>query len=250
MTGNDMAPGPEVHEIASLFPPLPEDELAALADDIFKRGLVDPITIFENKILDGQHRYLACVRAGIEPRFTTYTGDDPVGFVISKNLQRRHLTASQRAIIAAKLATMRQGARTDLAQNCAMLSQRQAAELLNVSRRSVQHAHEVLAKGNQGLAEQVSRGKMTVSKAADAVHVPRIVMTVTHEEPPIDKIRPPTVIRQEPHIAKIPFMMGLRDIRNIVEQWLTRDDLPEALRFSLETVVTVICHTLGEAETD
>ena len=54
---------------------------------------------------------------------------------VAKNLHRRHLDESQRSMVAARLATMKQGARTDIASIDAM-SQTQAAELLNVSRQT------------------------------------------------------------------------------------------------------------------
>src|SRR5262249_56347947 len=41
--------------------------------------------------------------AGIEPTFTTYTGDDPVAYVISANIHRRHLTAEQKRDLIAEL---------------------------------------------------------------------------------------------------------------------------------------------------
>ena len=54
-----------------------------------------------------RNRYLACQRAGVGPRFTEWDGvGTPTAFVISKNLTRRHLNTSQRAMIAAKLAKM------------------------------------------------------------------------------------------------------------------------------------------------
>jgi hypothetical protein len=56
----------------------------------------------------------ACLQLGIEPLVVTYVGPDPAARVTSLNLRRRHLTASQLAMAAAKMATMRSGARTDL----------------------------------------------------------------------------------------------------------------------------------------
>ena len=72
--------------------------------------------------------------AGIEPTFTVYTGDDPVAYVVSLNLRRRHLNESQRAVVAATLATLQQGARTGLSP-IGEMSQAQAADLLNVGKR-------------------------------------------------------------------------------------------------------------------
>jgi ParB-like nuclease family protein len=121
--------GMEFHPLALLFPLL--DELVA---DICAHGLREPIVVFEGKILDGRNRFLACQRAGVEPSFKEYVGNDPLAYVISLNLKRRHLDTSQRAMIAAKIANMRQGARTDLqpSANLPELSQSQAAEMLNV----------------------------------------------------------------------------------------------------------------------
>ncbi len=56
--------------------------------------------MYEGKLLDGRNRWKACALAGVEPRFTEFQGDDPIGWVVSQNLVRRHLTASQRAVVA------------------------------------------------------------------------------------------------------------------------------------------------------
>ena len=155
-----------VHPAATLFPLLEGADFEALAADIRENGLREAIWLdHDGRILDGRNRLRACEAAGVEPRFQTHDGDDPLGFVISLNLHRRHLNPSQQAMVAARLADMPQGTRTDLAQICAK-SPTDAATLLNVSRRSVQHATKVLADGAEELVAAVDRGTVMVSDAA------------------------------------------------------------------------------------
>ena len=91
----------------------------------------------------------ACLAVGVEPRYREYAGDDPLGFVISLNLNRRHLNESQRAVIAARLANMK---RTDNLKQYRSegsidpseeMSIEQAAKLLNVGRATVVRAKAV-----------------------------------------------------------------------------------------------------------
>ena len=85
----------EFHEAANLFPMMIGDDYTALRDDIKANGLLEPIVIYDGKILDGRNRYTACLDLGIEPRYEAFEGTDPVAYVISKNLHRRHLTKEQ-----------------------------------------------------------------------------------------------------------------------------------------------------------
>jgi hypothetical protein len=103
-----------------------------------------------------------------------YLGDDPLAFVVSSNLHRRHLDESQRAMVAARLAHLPKGLRADHAQICAS-SQPDAAELLNVGRRSVQHARQVLDHGTPDLQHAVEAGAVSVSAAATVAKLPEEV---------------------------------------------------------------------------
>lgn len=114
------------HPLADTFPMMSDDELTDQADDIRENGLLHPITLFEGMILDGRNRYISCKRAGIAPRYETFTGTftEALRRVWSENVQRRHLTSSQCAAIiitqdelVARIeaeARERQGERTDL----------------------------------------------------------------------------------------------------------------------------------------
>ncbi len=95
----------EFHPLANIFPLLEGPDFAELVADIKAHGLHEPIVVYEDKVLDGRNR----LAVGIEPTFTAYTGDDPVAYVVSLNLRRRHLDESQRAMVAAKLATLKLG---------------------------------------------------------------------------------------------------------------------------------------------
>lgn len=97
----------ESHPAAKLFPLVTPPELENLAEDIKSNGLLNPIIIHENLILDGRNRYLACKKAGVEPVFQKWNGQgSPTQWVLSINLHRRHLSASQRAAIATEALPM------------------------------------------------------------------------------------------------------------------------------------------------
>ncbi len=165
---------PEFHELANVFPMLSAAELEALARDIAENGQRHAITLYQGKILDGRNRYAACELAGVEPRYTEYTGDNPLAFVVSENISRRHLDESQRAMCAARLATLGHGQRADYADASfdASVTQPQAAEMLNVSRPSVQRAAQVISNGIPELVKAVECGYVSVSRAAQIAAMP------------------------------------------------------------------------------
>ncbi len=97
------------HPAAKVFPVLPGGELWDMAADIKANGLQNPIALFEGKVLDGRNRLLACQIAGIEPQFREWepNGRDPIDWVISQNIHRRHLTVTERALAALDIEKLR-----------------------------------------------------------------------------------------------------------------------------------------------
>lgn len=154
----------EFHRFALLFPELEAFELNQLAEDIKANGLVEPITLYEGKVLEGRNRWLACKIAGVEPKTVPYDGDDALGFVISRNLRRRHLDTSQRAMIAADITNLRRGdVGSQRSANLQTVTVREAADLMNVSPRSIATANTITDPEDKAA---VKTGKMSVHAAA------------------------------------------------------------------------------------
>src|SRR4051812_43210942 len=102
----------QYHPLADIFPLMEGKDFDELADDIAEHGLTDPITLDkpDGKIIDGRNRYRACVEKGVNPLFEVLPDSvDPVHFVLSRNVHRRHLNESQRAMVGTKLATLPKG---------------------------------------------------------------------------------------------------------------------------------------------
>jgi hypothetical protein len=73
---------------------------------------------------------------------------DPEQYVLSQNLYRRHLDKSQRSMVAAKLADMKRGTRTDLGPNGPKsTSIEEASKKLDVGTSSTKRAKNVIKNG-------------------------------------------------------------------------------------------------------
>ena len=183
-----------LHPAAELFPVMDEAAFAALVADIAAQGQREPILILDGQVIDGRHRLRACEQLGLEPLVRQVSADDgdPFGLVVSLNLHRRHLSESQRAMVAAQLAnmnrtdTLRQYRCANLHNDAKPVSLAEAAELLQVSRRSVASAARIREQGTVHLINAVAQGSLAVSTAANLAHLPpdtqREVLTKTPDE--------------------------------------------------------------------
>jgi N6-adenosine-specific RNA methylase IME4 len=158
-------PSDRFHPIANLFPLMDGEQFDALVNDIRINGLKERIVEFEGRILDGRNRYVACCQADCEPCFEPFEGDDPIAFVLSKNLHRRHLNESQRAMIMARMATLRPGRPPTNPPRGGV--QAEVAKTLHIGVRTGQRAKVVLEQGVPGLVRRVEQGEISVKIAAE-----------------------------------------------------------------------------------
>lgn len=93
----------QIHPACLILPEMDQEDFEKLKEDIAGFGLRHPITLYQGMILDGRHRYRACIEIGIEPIFEDWQGGSSVvEFVLGENLHRRHLTAGQKAMVGTK----------------------------------------------------------------------------------------------------------------------------------------------------
>lgn len=197
--------GLRAHPIANIFPMIDRDDTRLLVEDIRTNGLNHKIVLFDGKILDGRNRYLAAIKAGLfEPEsdadrvatlqaeyFEKYDSLTPaLDWVLSENLHRRHLNASQRSMVGANLEGYRHGGSRahdteqdanlhleqadleDFLQDAPGMTRAEAADAMSVSTRSIADAAKVRDKGAPELVEAVSQGQVAVSSAAELTQLP------------------------------------------------------------------------------
>ena len=170
-----------IHSLAELFPPLPEAELDKLAESIKKEHQQQPVVLWDGKVIDGRCRYLACRKAGVPVLVTDRkfgNEAEAAAYVVSANLMRRHLSTSQRAVLARQLQDLISkvrkagtGAVADLPPQGK--ARDAAAAQLKVSPRLVQAAKTVQEKGSEGLKQAVDMGIAKVSTAAVIASLPK-----------------------------------------------------------------------------
>jgi ParB-like chromosome segregation protein Spo0J len=88
----------EPHELSLLFPAMKSEDVGRLAEDIKRNGLYHPIVLYQDKILDGVHRYQVCSANSMMLKCQKFEGTDAEAkaFVISSNFHRRHLTNAEK----------------------------------------------------------------------------------------------------------------------------------------------------------
>ena len=154
----------ELHDLCSMFPEMGEDDFDSLLDSMKNNGFLstDPIVLIwveENEddgewlILDGQNRFYAAKQSKVSPIFVQYKGEDPLGFVVARNMDRRHLNTGQKAAIAVQIAEMGEG-----------IKQADAAKRAGVGKASLRR-FKFIQERDPKLAAKVASGDVPMEKA-------------------------------------------------------------------------------------
>lgn len=165
----------QAHPLAELLPAMSEDQYLALKSDIQTQGQYESIKLLDGIILDGRNRFRACTELGIQVKTEQWTGTDARQYVVSVNLKRRHLSANQRALAAASLATATRGRNQHTNKGAAVAapSQEEAAALFDVSPDSIQRAKKVLTDADPVIIEMVRNDELAIAKAAQVAKLPK-----------------------------------------------------------------------------
>lgn len=172
-----MTPLKPLHPLCTAFPAIDPDDFDGLVEDISTNGLREPIVLLDGQVLDGRNRYHACLQAGVEARFREFGSDkgdgtDPVVFVLSKNLRRRHLTATQRAAAVAKAQdwsrarTQGRAAQTGTSAGLTTVADRVAASSAG---ERTQRDTDLVAREAPELLDKLIAGEMSAKAAAAQV---------------------------------------------------------------------------------
>lgn len=168
----------KIHPAANIFPMLSPEEFAALKSDIETNGQLDDIAFFDDLVIDGRNRLLACEELGIEPQWYELTEcKDPVAYVLSKNLHRRHLTPAQAGMCAAKvkeyyakqakerMKRKPNSAMENLPQQNGETARDAAGKAFGVSGKQVDKASKVIEEGSSELITAVETGQVSLDAA-------------------------------------------------------------------------------------
>lgn len=172
-----------------LLPKMSTEEFDELKASIKAEGQHYPIVANEDlEILDGHHRFKACVELGVEPDFEVRKFEDKLfekKFVIEANLRRRHLTkfqlvelgiplleiekalAKKRQSIAGKVGrNIQLGLAPNDAKPALTKSKATAAvaRKVGVSTRTFERGKKILEKASEEEKQKLREGKASISK--------------------------------------------------------------------------------------
>lgn len=253
------------HPLSAAFPAMTPEEFQELKDSINNIGVQNPITLLDGMVIDGWHRYSACMVLGMDcPVVDLEPGIDPRDFVMAQNQARRHVTKAQLAMAVTAVYQWKPVGNPSFSQSrtecgiaeSATLPSKTTAELSEISgvgERTIAQAKTVTAQAAPAVVEAVKRGELGLPKAAAISKLPPEQQAQAISKPlprPVAVVPPPKTDRPDefslPHGEGPPEGMNEDDFgpspeelaadeaadkaeRELVEKMLAADDVVATL---------------------
>jgi ParB-like chromosome segregation protein Spo0J/DNA-directed RNA polymerase subunit RPC12/RpoP len=158
-----------------MLPMMSQEEFEQLRESIRTEGQHYPIIVSEDlEVLDGHHRFRACIELGIEPDFEVKHFENKLlekKFVIEANLRRRHLNNFQLVELAVPLLEIEKAL---LKKQQTQKKQKESASIIETTDENSFSEFEAKGKTAEMVAKKVGvstrtldRGKKIIEKASE-----------------------------------------------------------------------------------
>jgi len=166
------------HPLSAAFPPMAPEDFQSLKDSVENIGVQNPITLFEDMVIDGWHRYSASQELGMPcPEVQLRADVDPVDFVKAQNKERRHLPVGAWALIEAELWDWRAVGRPAAVNGApgAPFTPTVAAmaDAAGASVRTMKQAGKVKREAVPGIKDAVKSGAVSLKDAHAVADLPK-----------------------------------------------------------------------------
>ena len=178
----------QIHPYAAIIPIMLPRKYETFKQNLLLRGQYKPIILSREeppRILDGRHRYWACLELGIKPTFAPLEeGLDELEFVLDQDKLHKEPTKSQDATCGYFLSRLSPVGRprkgNENWEDVPIYNQEAAAKRVGVDRKSIGHVKKVLESDSpivEALGEGLLGGTITINDALNIIVEPAAVQT-------------------------------------------------------------------------
>ena len=163
------------HPLSAAFPAMTPEEFQELKYSIENIGVQNPITLLDGMVIDGWHRYSACVAVAMDcPVVELDPGIDPRDFVMAQNQARRHVTKAQLAMATTAVYAWKPPHREKAHIECDLPAKTNAelASIAGVHANTITQAKTVTAQAAPVVVDAVKRGELGLPKAVAIAKLP------------------------------------------------------------------------------
>lgn len=166
------------NEFKSLIPALTEDEYQQLEENILRDGVRDPLSTWNDTLIDGHNRYEIAQKYGLEYKTVAYefeSRNDVILWIIKNQFGRRNISTYDRSLLALKLkpiiagiAKENQGERTDITfvRNLTNVdTKKELAKMANVSHDTIAKVEKIERDAAPEIKEKIKIGDMSINQA-------------------------------------------------------------------------------------